>query len=225
MKTVLSTKILTLPQKELLLNAGIGLVEYNALEIDFINFELPKDFNHIIVTSKNGAKAFLNVFKATKEKRPKEGYRLYCVGEKTRTFLQEFGFKVIQSSLNSSELGMYISNNHKTDKFIFISGNLRREELPLQLSKNNVRYEEIEGYRTTFKKKKFSGFFDGFLFFSPSGIRSFANENTIPKSPIFCIGETTASEAKKYSPYIVVAHRPTVENVLVHVVKHFKEHA
>ena len=43
MKTVLSTKILTPSQKELLLNSGIGFVEYNALEFEFLDVEIPMD--------------------------------------------------------------------------------------------------------------------------------------------------------------------------------------
>ncbi len=219
MKTVLSTKILTLPQKELLLNAGIGLVEYDALSITFIDFELPKDSTHIIVTSKNGAKAFLKAYQDLKNTISKEAYSFYCVGEKTRKFLEDSGFLVVESAISASELGVFILEKHKTNRFIFICGNLRREELPLRLSENNVRYTEFQGYTTSFKEKEFSGSFDGILFYSPSGIKSFLTVNNISKSPLFCIGETTASEAKKYSEHIIIAKKPTVENVLVQVIK------
>ncbi|MEO0902719.1 MAG: uroporphyrinogen-III synthase, partial [Bacteroidota bacterium] len=71
--------------------------------------------------------------------------------------------------------------------------------------------------------KKFDTTFDGYLFYSPSGIRSFLEVNTLSESPLFCIGETTAQEAKKHSENLIVANKPTVENVLVQVAKHFKK--
>ncbi|RUA10893.1 MAG: uroporphyrinogen-III synthase, partial [Flavobacteriia bacterium] len=63
---------------------------------------------------------------------------------------------------------------------------------------------------------------DGILFFSPRGIQSFLLENTVKNSTLFCIGETTASEAKKHSEKIVIANKPTVENVLVQAIKELK---
>lgn len=39
MSTVLSTKILTPVQKQLILNAGIGFVEYDAIKIEHLKFD------------------------------------------------------------------------------------------------------------------------------------------------------------------------------------------
>ncbi|WP_422858338.1 uroporphyrinogen-III synthase [Flagellimonas sp. S174] len=222
MKTVLSTKILTLPQKELLLNSDIGLVEYDALEITILDFKIPPVINHIIVTSKNGAKAFLKAQSQIEKKSSKAFFNFFCVGEKTKLFLEDSGYPVAEMALSASKLGDLIVSKYKTNRFIFISGNLRREEIPEMLSKNNVQYQEFQGYETTLKKRKFNATFDGYLFFSPSGIKSYLRANTILESPLFCIGKTTAEEAKKYSKNIVVANKPTVENVLVQVIKHFK---
>nr|WP_298995854.1 uroporphyrinogen-III synthase [uncultured Allomuricauda sp.] len=222
MKTVLSTKILSLPQKELLLNSEIGLVEYDALYITLLDFTIPSTINHIIVTSKNGAKAFLKVQNRTERKPSKTSFKFYCVGEKTKQFLEDSGYTVVEMALSASKLGNSIISKYKTNRFIFISGNLRRDEIPEVLSKNNVQYSEIQGYETTLKKRKFNATFDGYLFFSPSGIKSYLRANTILESPLFCIGKTTAEEAKKHSKNIVVANKPTVENVLVQVIKHFK---
>ncbi|MEL6305878.1 MAG: uroporphyrinogen-III synthase, partial [Bacteroidota bacterium] len=60
MKTVLSTKVLSPSQKELLLNAKVGFVEYNAIEIQFLEVSLPLDESHYIFTSKNAVKVFVN---------------------------------------------------------------------------------------------------------------------------------------------------------------------
>ena len=55
-----------------------------------------------------------------------------------------------------------------------------------------------------------------------SGIRSYLLENTLGESTLFCIGNTTASEAQKHSKNIIVANKPTVENVLVQAINNYK---
>ena len=218
MKTVLSTKMLSLSQKELFLNSGLGLVEYDALKIEFLNVKIPLDYTNYIFTSKNAVKAFL---KQTKELDiPK--FNTFCVGEKTKALLEENGLKVVEIAENASELAENIIKRHQNETFVFLCGNKRRNELPDMLTKNNVQYKELEIYRTNLNPKRFQRDFDGILFFSPSGIRSYLLENTIENSTLFCIGETTAAEAQKHSKNIIIANKPTVENVLVQAINHFR---
>ncbi|SNY95153.1 uroporphyrinogen-III synthase [Flagellimonas pacifica] len=219
-KTVLSTKILTPSQKELLLNSGIGFVEYNALEFEFLDIAIPPDYSNLIFTSKNAVKAFLR----QSDDSNVLNFHAYCVGEKTKSFLEEKGLKVVKMAQNASELGHFIVKNHRNERFIFLSGNQRRLELPELLEKNNIRYKEVQVYNTHLRPKKFNRVFDGVLFFSPSGIRSCLQENEIGNSWAFCIGATTSLEAKKHTSQIIIANKPTVENVLVQVIKHFKQH-
>ena len=55
MPTILSTKKLALHQKELLLNSGMALVTYDAININFFDFELDIQIvENAILTSKNG---------------------------------------------------------------------------------------------------------------------------------------------------------------------------
>ena len=218
--TVLSTKILSPSQKELFLNSGIGLVAYDALHIEFLDITIPVDYQYYIFTSKNAVKAFLNHSKHLNI----DKCNAFCVGEKTRVLLEENGIKVIKTEEKASDLGDFIIKNHQNEKFLFLWGNLRRAELPEVLLKNNVRYIEIKAYDTHLIHKKFNRFFDGILFFSQSGIKSYTQENPISKSWIFCIGNTTANEAKTHTDQIIIANKPTVENVLVQVIKHFNKH-
>ena len=53
----------------------------------------------------------------------------------------------------------------------------------------------------------------GVLFYSPSGIESYLQENNT-KKVAFCIGETTAEEARKHFDTVEVANMPSVESVL-----------
>lgn len=215
MKTVLSTKILTPSQKELFLNSGLGLVEYDALQIEFLDVDIPLGFQNYIFTSKNAVKAFLK----QAEGHDMSNIRAYCVGEKTASFLTEESIEVVETAENALSLAEKILENHAEKTFVFLSGNQRREDLPEALKKNNVQYKEVEVYRTQLVPKAFNRNFDGILFFSPSGIRSYLLENNIANSTLFCIGETTAKEAKKHTEHIIIANKPTVENVLVQAIK------
>ena len=215
MKTVLSTKMLSPSQKELFLNSGLGLVEYDALKIEPLDVKIPFNYSNYIFTSKNAVKVFLN----QSERLEKSKFRAYCVGEKTKAHLEENGVKVVEMAQNASELAEILVKNHQNESFLFLCGNKRRDELPETLTKNNVQYKELEVYRTHLNPKAFQRDFDGVLFFSPSGIRSYLLENSLGNSILFCIGETTAAEAQKHSKNIITANKPTVENVLVQAIK------
>lgn len=215
MKTVLSTKMLSLSQKELFLNSGLGLVEYDALKIELLDVKIPFTYSNYIFTSKNAVKAFLKQAQDSDVSK----FNAFCVGEKTKTILKENGLKVVEMAKNASELAEILVEKYQIESFLFLCGNKRRDELPDTLSKNNVQYKELEVYTTLFNPKQFQRDFDGILFFSPSGIRSYLLENTLGNSTLFCIGETTAAEAQNHSNQIIVANKPTVENVLVQAIK------
>lgn len=215
MKSVLSTKILTRAQQELLLNAGLSFTHYNGIKIDFLNFELPKDdFDFLIFTSQNGVRSYIKKGGGLALK------KAFCVGEKTKFLLEKNGYKVIEMGQNSSEIAKIITKNYKNSSFLHISGNLSLVELPNMLKKNNVRYVSLTGYETKPSPKKFDQLFDGVLFFSPSGVQSFTQHNKISGTAL-CIGSTTAQEAEKHTDKISIAKKPTVENVIVQAVKYF----
>ena len=222
-KTLLSTKILLPAQKELVLNSGLGLVSYDAIRIEFKEFELPTHFKtiqNIIITSKNA-------WQALKNKRPDEfksviaTKRFFCVGDKVKNAIEESGGNVLETAENAFSLAEKIIQNHKKDKFLFFCGNLRRDELPNQLSKYHVSFHEQIVYQTLPNHQKFNRTFDGILFASPSAVQSYCKVNEIGKSIAFCIGTTTTNEAKKYTDNIVIATKPSIENMIVQAIKTF----
>ncbi|MBQ0735876.1 uroporphyrinogen-III synthase [Aquimarina celericrescens] len=213
--TILSTKKLTTAQKELLLNSGIGFIAYDAINIELLHVDVQDEIQNMIFTSKNAVKAVLNSEINVSN--------CFCVGENTKRLLEENGKKVIKTALNASDLANFIVKKHKNESFLFFCGNLRRKELPELLKDQKVALKEQIVYKTSLNSKKFNRSFDGILFFSPSGIQSYIKENTIGRSIVFCIGNTTASEAKKYTEHVVIANKPTVENVIVQAVKYFNQ--
>ena len=218
MPTVLSTKNLKENQKLLLLNAGISLVQYAAIKIDYLPIECPTNIENAIFTSQNAVKAFF-------ENVPSRAIdNCFCVGKKTKSMLEENGQNVVKMTEYASELAYYLVKNHKNDSFQFFCGNIRSDEIPSKLKENNINFKEVEVYKTTLNPKKFERQFDAVLFFSPSGVRSFVSENKINNSKAICIGNTTASEAKIYTENVVIANATTVESVIAKAVNSLKNY-
>lgn len=233
MKSVLSTKKLMPSQRELLINAQISLVHYDAIQIKFLPFSAPSNIKNAIFTSQNGVNSFLKNLRGSisNSKDKIIIYNCFCVGEKTKALLEENGLKVIKMTEYASELAPYLVENHKNAYFHFFCGNIRSDVIPSTLKENSVAFEEIEVYNTTLNHKKFERHFEAILFFSPSGVRSFVEGNTninngIPAfagmTKAVCIGTTTASEAKKYTENVVISNSTTVESVIAKAVKILK---
>ncbi len=213
---ILSTKKLTASQKELLLNANISFVEYDSIRFTYIIKQDITCFDNLIVTSKNGVVSLVTnkVLAQLKNK------NWYCVGEKTAQVLIENDIKPIEIGQNAVDLALKLTKNHQNLSFTYFCGNLKRRELASVLNENNIQLNEVEVYQTHFNSKKINSDFNGVLFFSPSGIKSFLEQNKIGNKIAFCIGNTTANEAKKYTENIIVSNKPTVENTIVQVVKY-----
>ncbi|MDQ7916623.1 uroporphyrinogen-III synthase [Mesonia sp. MT50] len=214
MPTILSTKKLDKHQEQLMLNANISFVSYDAIRISFYKELLfPQKVENAIVTSKN-------TWQAIKDKISIKN--AFVVGIKTTQLLQESGIEIIESTDYGKDLAQKICSTHSAKEFHFFCGKQRRDELPTQLKINNISFTETQVYDTLENHREFSQEFDGILFFSPSGVKSFCAVNDIKSATAFCIGTTTAKEAEKYTKNIIIANQPTIENVIVQVVKTYK---
>lgn len=211
--SILSTKKLTDLEKELVINAGIGYVEYNAIEIELLDIVMQREVQNAIFTSKNAVRVI--------EKLALKIEHCFCVGENTKKQLEDKGYTVKEVAKNALDLGQIISKKYQKEQFLFFCGNLRRNELPTILSENNIDFTEKIVYKTHIKPRKFDRIFEGVLLFSPSGVQSYVSENNLKESIAFCIGNTTANEARKYATNVIVANKPTVTNVIVQAVKCF----
>jgi uroporphyrinogen-III synthase len=90
---------------------------------------------------------------------------------------------------------------------------VRLDVLPTYLQAHEVTVHEVEAYKTMLNPIKIKAAVSGVLFYSPSGIESYLEENATDKVA-FCIGETTAVVARKYFDKVEVANMPDVECVL-----------
>ncbi|AWA29184.1 uroporphyrinogen-III synthase [Flavobacterium magnum] len=215
---ILSTKKLLPNQRQFLLHAGLSVVEADFISIQAKPFTFTEIFDNLIFTSANAVKAVAE-HPDVQEIRRKP---CFCVGEKTAALLDEVGFTVMETADNASDLAAIIKNNYAADSFTFFCGSLRMETLPVSLKISGIRFNEMQVYETVLAPKKIKSEVDGLLFFSPSAVESYLMENKIDNQTCFCIGAITAKALEKQTKNIVMANKPSVENVIIQTIQHFK---
>ncbi|MFC4738511.1 uroporphyrinogen-III synthase [Flavobacterium ponti] len=218
MKTILSTKKLEKATKKRLSDAGFNVIEKPFIKTNSIDFQVKTINEFVIFTSKNSVKS---VLKHKVESQVKEK-KIFCVGQKTKKFLEKNHFKVQETADYASDLGSIIVEKYKNNSFTFFSGNIRRNTLPDLLNENNIKWNEVVVYETTLNPKKVTSKIDGILFFSPSAVDSYLTKNKLENQTCFCIGTTTAKALEHKTENIKIASQPTVENVIEEVLKYYK---
>ncbi len=217
---VFSTKSLSLDQKSSLSSKiGISMSDFitirnNRLKPKVVN----KPIKNVLFTSQNAVESLLNNFAPMEL----DFENIYCVGRRTKRLIEKRIGKVAHVENSATKLGNYLVENFSDKDITFFCGNKRRDELPNILTKRDINVQEIECYKTSFTPRKIENKYRGILFYSPSGIESFLKENTANDTTVFCIGETTATEAKKYFKNVIVAQLPTVESLLKSVNQYFE---
>jgi len=211
-KRILSTKLLTPAQSELLLATGISLAHFNVLKIKNLEFNIKKQpLEHVIISSSNAIPALLDYKNSVKN--------VYVVGSKTGLKLEELGFNVAVIKEYSTDLAQHIMDHFKHLHFTFFCGAQRRDELPQALLSTQISFEEVKVYESVMVEKSFDCIFDAVMFYSPRGVHAFAKANPQNLHLAICIGETTATAARMYTQNIKVATKATVENTIVTAVK------
>jgi uroporphyrinogen-III synthase len=214
--SILSTKKLPYNLRQFLLNADLLVVEADFISTRPIFFTMPAK-SPMVFTSKNAVIAFLN--------HPQHidflGEQAYCVGQSTKHLLEQVGFRVIAAE-NASQLVDVLSKENLS-RLTFFSGNLRLDILPEGIRKTEIEWVEVQVYETALSPVQIKNPLDGILFFSPSGVRSFLQLNSLSNQVCFCIGATTASELESLSNHIVIANHATAENVVAKCIHYFQQ--
>lgn len=214
---VLSTKKLQSNQKQFLLNAGFLVIEADFIKITFVPFQLKTIPTLLLFTSQNAVKSVLQNENAETLKQ----IPTVCVGSKTKMLLQENGFKVLETQEYAENLAPIIQQKYSSAQIAFFAGNLRRDVLPDAMRKSNISFEEYTVYQNLANPIEIQAKTDALLFFSPSGIHSYLQQNTIENQTCFCIGTTTAATLNGITNNIVIANKQTVENVIIQCVNYY----
>lgn len=215
---LLSTKKLLPNHRQYLLNAGLAVIEADFITINYKDFVIDVIGQNFIFTSANAFKSFLLNEAYSKISNNK----IFCVGSKTRELIEEKGFVVTASADYAADLGAIIIKDFQAESFTFFSGSMRKNTLPEALATAGVAFTEVEVYETLLTPHKLSATVNGILFYSPSGVDSYLKKNKIISQTCFCIGTTTAEALRGIADNIVLANKPTVENVIVQCINYYK---
>ena len=177
----------------------------------------------VVFTSSNAAEAIaagLDLLKTNPFR-----WKIYCIGQGTKhSVVKYFGEDLIAGVAdNAKELAGAILDANVRD-IIFFCGDQRRDELPGLLKKNSVDVKEIVVYQTIATPEKVDKNYEGILFFSPSAVKSFF-ENNIPgdQTVLFAIGNTTADEIKNFSKNkVMVGDSPDAKILLQKAIEFFQ---
>jgi len=174
----------------------------------------------VVFTSMNAVEAVANELDGHQP-----DWRIYSMGNTTRQLVKKyFGEEAIAGTAESAaELAELIVEEDNSDDIFFFCGEQRRDELPDILRSNDIDVNEIVVYQTIQVKHKIEKTYHGILFFSPSAVQSFFSNNKISdKTILFAIGNTTATEIKKYANNkIITGDEPSKENLVMEMIRYY----
>ncbi len=216
--SVYSTKSLSESQTKLF-HEDIASESSDFIKIRF-NRIAPKvikeEIENVIITSKNGVESILNSF--TKDELHFKN--IFCVGRRTKKLIEQKIGPVKHSEKNAQKLAEFLKDEIKGQSVSYFCSDLRLDTLPTVLSEHGIEVHEVEAYKTMYSPASVEDSVDGVLFYSPSTVESYIQQNEANKTA-FCIGESTAKEARKHFEKVEVANVPTVESVIELVNLHY----
>jgi uroporphyrinogen-III synthase len=150
-------------------------------------------------------------------------WSFYCLGNKTKYAINqcfaninnEEHFPKMAGEADHAAALADIIVNRNVKNVVFFCGDKRMGFLPEILTNAGVDVNEIIVYTTTETPVQVAGTYDAILFFSPSGVSSFFNVNSVPPETVLCaIGNTTAAALRDYSNNkIVISDTPSKRQV------------
>lgn len=170
---------------------------------------LKKELRNVVITSQNAVEAIL----ASISPEQLQFKNIYCVGRKTKRLIEKHIAKVTHFEQYGSDLANYLVEYLEGTEVTYFCSDIRLDTIPMVLQENNITVNEIEAYSTKKVAVKIPNSIVSVLFFSPSAVQSYLQENTT-EVVACCIGETTAEEARKSFADVRVSKAPTIESVI-----------
>ncbi len=162
------------------------------------------NYTAVIFTSRMAIDHYFRIAKETRFVVP-DDMKYFCVSEAVAYYLQNYVVyrkrKIFFGKQTFQDL-MQLVVKHKTEKFIVPCSDIQRKNIPEQLEKNNVEYQNAILYKTVcsdlsdLEEVKY----DMLVFYSPSGIQSLIKNFPGFKqngTKIAAFGPTTAMAAKQ----------------------------
>ncbi len=208
---VYSTKALT-PAQSNLFYEDISVDSSDFIQISMnrlVPNVLKSNTKNIVITSKNAVESLITNFSVEEL----QFENIYCVGRRTKRLVEQRIGKVKHSEKNARKLAEYLVEYIEGTEVTYFCSNLRLDDLPGILNENNIVVNEVEAYETKMSSVKIDDQVEGIMFYSPSTVKSYVLQNK-GEGIAFCIGDSTAAEAKHYFKDVRVAKVPTIESVI-----------
>ena len=215
---VVSTKSLTEDQR-LLFHEKVTPKSTDFIKINLNRIHprfLKNEIENVVITSKNAVESLITNYSAAEL----QFKNIYCVGRRTKRLVENRIGKVAHSEKNAKKLAEYLVEFMEGTEVTYFCSDLRLDDLPNILEENNIKVNEVEAYQTKFDALKVDDTVESVMFYSPSTVQSYLKKNDA-STIAFCIGETTAKEARKRFKDVRVAKVPTVESVIELVNAHY----
>ena len=230
--------------KHLLNDAGATLLKFPLIEIKAATlsaeekkqFARLEQFQWLILTSPNGVHYFFEILKEeTGNQKLPETLKIAVIGVKTNRTLEKYGYTAAFVNPGSTAedfakpFAQHIKTTGTKPKIVLPLGNLARTVIENHLKKLadctriNIYLTEMPRYVNSeigkyIEKEKY----DLLIFTSPSGIENFLKlfpKLNVENIRLACIGETTASAARKsgFQPLVVAQNSSSagiVESIL-----------
>jgi hydroxymethylbilane synthase len=209
--TIFSTKKLTTAQLAQF-NPEISVASEDFLRINLNRIPkltLKKELQNVIITSQNAVEAIL----ASISPEELQFKNIYCVGRKTKRLIEKHIGKVAHFESSGKDLANYLVEYLEGTEVTYFCSDIRLDTIPTVLEQNNIIVNEIEAYSTKEAPIKTPKSTRAVLFYSPSAVQSYLHVNTSDVIA-YCIGETTAEEARKSFSDVRVATTATIEGVI-----------
>jgi len=175
---------------------------------------------NVAFTSANAVTAVFDQIGATKLK-----WQIYCIGHSTKAAIEKYVDTSMIAGVadNAAALADEIIRTATAMEMIFFCGNSRRDVLIEKLQAEDIRVAEIVVYNTIETQNTINTKYDGILFFSPSGVNSFFNANSIDTTnTLFAIGNTTSDALKERTGNnIIVSNTPSKDSMIDDVIHHY----
>jgi hydroxymethylbilane synthase len=215
---VFSTKKLTDAQLQRF-NANIRVASEDFIKIGFNRISpiiLKQKHRNVIFTSRNAVESLLT------NCAPQELQfeNIYCVGRKTKRFIQRKIGPVAHHENTAEALAHYLVEYLEGTEVTYFRGDMSLNAIPNILEQHHITVNSIEAYKTKLSGQQIMDGVKTVLFFSPSGVESFLKNNKAD-AIAYCIGETTASEARNHFKEVRVAKLPDVNSLIDLINKEF----
>ena len=139
----------------------------------------------------------------------------YCISGATRQALEQSLLTIEASADYAADL-VKLMEMDENRNYILFCGNKRMPTIPRFLQQQGLHLLEVICYDNFASPHKVLPFYEGVMFYSPSGVESYFTLNQAAQhQKYYCIGTTTANAVGKYSKgNIIVAEKPGIPEMI-----------